>query len=156
MASLYPRSHSYVIWEIRMGKWWLRNRKSWSMPKDRLWRGLAAVIAGGLLSLLLTAQVNLSLQWVVRASPVIVLLIIIAFLFSVVGKKQSLDGPNPIQNNLGMGANFNTSIFPVDEDHESLGMVYTDISDSNQEAQSNEFWDAVEGFRRKQDQETET
>jgi len=156
MASLYPRSHSYVIWEIRMGKWWLRNRKSWSMPKDRLWRGLAAVIAGGLLSLLLTAQVNLSLQWVVRASPVIVLLIIIAFLFSVVGKKQSLDGPNPIQNNLGMGANFNTSIFPVDEDHESLGMVYTDISDSNQEAQSNEFWDAVEDFRRKQDQETET
>ncbi len=156
MASLYPRSHSYVIWEIRMGKWWLRNRKSWSMAKDRLWRGLAAVIAGGLLSLLLTAQVNLSLQWVVRASPVIVLLIIIAFLFSVVGKKQSLDGPNPIQNNLGMGANFNTSIFPVDEDHESLGMVYTDISDSNQEAQSNEFWDAVEDFRRKQDQETET
>jgi len=156
MASLYPRSHSYVIWEIRMGKWWLRNRKSWSMPKDRLWRGLAAVIAGGLLSLLLTAQVNLSLQWVVGASPVIVLLIIIAFLFSVVGKKQSLDGPNPIQNNLGMGANFNTSIFPVDEDHESLGMVYTDISDSNQEAQSNEFWDAVEDFRRKQDQETET
>ena len=156
MASLYPRSHSFVIWEIRMGKWWLRNRKSWSMPKDRLWRGLAAVIAGGLLSLLLTAQVNLSLQWVVRASPVIVLLIIIAFLFSVVGKKQSLDGPNPIQNNLGMGANFNTSIFPVDEDHESLGMVYTDISDSNQEAQSNEFWDAVEDFRRKQDQETET
>ena len=58
MASLYPRSHSYVIWEIRMGKWWLRNRKSWSMAKDRLWRGLAAVIAGGLLSLLLTAQVN--------------------------------------------------------------------------------------------------
>ena len=156
MASLYPRSHSYVIWEIRMGKWWLRNRKSWSMPKDRLWRGLAAVIAGGLLSLLLTAQVNLSLQWVVGASPVIVLLIIIAFLFSVVGKKQSLDGPNPIQNNLGMGANFNTSIFPVDEDHESLGLVYTDISDSNQEAQSNEFWDAVEDFRRKQDQETET
>ena len=156
MASLYPRSHSYVIWEIRMGKWWLRNRKSWSMAKDRLWRGLAAVIAGGLLSLLLTAQVNLSLQWVVGASPVIVLLIIIAFLFSVVGKKQSLDGPNPIQNNLGMGANFNTSIFPVDEDHESLGMVYTDISDSNQEAQSNEFWDAVEDFRRKQDQETET
>ena len=156
MASLYPRSHSYVIWEIRMGKWWLRNRKSWSIPKDRLWRGLVAVIAGGLLSLLLTAQVNLSLQWVVGASPVIVLLIIIAFLFSVVGKKQSLDGPNPIQNNLGMGANFNTSIFPVDEDHESLGMVYTDISDSNQEAQSNEFWDAVEDFRRKQDQETET
>ena len=156
MASLYPRSHSYVIWEIRMGKWWIRNRKSWSIPKDRLWRGLVAVIAGGLLSLLLTAQVNLSLQWVVRASPVIVLLIIIAFLFSVVGKKQSLDGPNPIQNNLGMGANFNTSIFPVDEDHESLGMVYTDISDSNQEAQSNEFWDAVEDFRRKQDQETET
>ena len=139
-----------------MGKWWLRNRKSWSMPKDRLWRGLAAVIAGGLLSLRLPAQVNLSLQWVVGASPVIVLLIIIAFLFSVVGKKQSLDGPNPIQNNLGMGANFNTSIFPVDEDHESLGMVYTDISDSNQEAQSNEFWDAVEDFRRKQDQETET
>ena len=156
MASLYPRSHSYVIWEIRMGKWWIRNRKSWSMPKDRLWRGLAAVIAGGLLSLLLTAQVNLSLQWVVGASPVIVLLIIIAFLFSVVGKKQSLDAPNPIGNSLGLGANFNTSIFPVDEDHESLGMVYTDTSNSNQEAQSKEFWDAVEDFRRKQDQESET
>ena len=139
-----------------MGKWWLRNRKSWSMPKDRLWRGLAAVIAGGLLSLLLTAQVNLSLQWVVGASPVIVLLIIIAFLFSVVGKKQSLDAPNPIGNSLGLSANFNTSIFPVDEDHESLGMVYTDTSNSNQEAQSKEFWDAVEDFRRKQDQESET
>ena len=138
-----------------MGKWWVRNRKSWSIAKDRLWRGLVAVIAGGLLSLLLAAQVNLSLQWVVGASPVIVLLIIIAFLFSVVGKKQSLDAPNPIGNSLGLSANFNTSIFPVDEDHESLGMVYTDTSNSNQEAQSKEFWDAVEDFRRKQDQESE-
>ena len=139
-----------------MWRLWIRNRKAWYIPKERLGRGLAAVIAGGLLSLLLTAQVNSSLQWVVGASPVIVLLIIIAFLFSVVGKKQSLDGPNPIGNSLGRGANFNTSIFPVDEDHESLGMVYTDTSNSNQDAQSKEFWDAVEDFRRKQDQESET
>ena len=81
-----------------------------------------------------------------------VLVIIMAFLFSVVGKKPSLDGTNPIPNSLGLGANLNTSIFPVDEDHESLGMVYTDISDSNQEAQSKEFWDAVEAFKRVQDQ----
>ena len=123
-----------------MGKWWIRNRKAWYIPKERLGRGLAAVIAGALLSLLLTAHVNLSLQWVVVASPVMVLVIIMTFLFSVVGKKPSLDGTNPIQNSLGLGANLNTSIFPVDEDHESLGMVYTDISDSSQEAQSKEFW----------------
>ena len=135
-----------------MGKWWVRNRKAWYIAKDRLWRGLAAVIAGGLLTLLLSAQVNLYLQWVVGASPGIVLLIIIAFLFSVVGKKANLDGPNPIQHNLGLGSNLNTNIFPVDEDHESLGMVYTDNFDSNQEAQSKEFWDAVEDFKRKQDQ----
>ena len=139
-----------------MGKWWIRNRKAWYIPKERLGRGLAAVIAGALLTLLLTAHVKLSLQWVVVASPVMVLVIIIAFLFSVVGQKPGLDGTNPIQNSLGLGANLNTSIFPVDEDHESLGMVYTDISDSNQEAQSKEFWDAVEDFRRKQDQESET
>ena len=102
--------------------------------------------------MLLTAHVKLSLQWVVVASPVMVLVIIMTFLFSVLGKKPSLDGTNPIQNSLGLGANLNTSIFPVDEDHESLGMVYTDISDSNQEAQSKEFWDAVEAFKRVQDQ----
>ena len=135
-----------------MGKWWIRNRKAWYIPKERLGRGLAAVIAGALLTLLLTAHVKLSLQWVVVASPVMVLVIIMAFLFSVVGKKPSLDGTNPIQNSLGLGANLNTSIFPVDEDHESLGMVYTDISDSNQEAQSKEFWEAVEAFKRVQDQ----
>ena len=135
-----------------MGKWWIRNRKAWYIPKERLGRGVAAVIAGALLTLLLTAHVKLSLQWVVVASPVMVLVIIMAFLFSVVGKKPSLDGTNPIQNSIGLGANLNTSIFPVDEDHESLGMVYTDISDSNQEAQSKEFWDAVEDFRRIQDQ----
>ena len=135
-----------------MGKWWVRNRKAWYIPKERLGRGLAAVIAGALLTLLLTAHVKLSLQWVVVASPVMVLVIIMAFLFSVVGKKPSLDGTNPIQNSIGLGANLNTSIFPVDEGHESLGMVYTDISDSNQEAQSKEFWDAVEDFRRIQDQ----
>ena len=135
-----------------MGKWWIRNRKAWYIPKERLGRGLAAVIAGALLSLLLTAHVKLSLQWVVVASPVMVLVIIMTFLFSVVGKKPSLDGTNPIQNSLGLGANLNTSIFPVDEDHESLGMVYTDISDSSQEAQSKEFWDDVEAFKRVQDQ----
>ena len=135
-----------------MGKGWDSNIRSWSIPKDRLWRGLASVIAGGLLTLLLTEHVKLSLQWVVVASPVMVLVMIIAFLFSVVGKKPSLDGTNTIQNSLGLGANLNTSIFPVDEDHESLGMVYTDISDSNQEAQSKEFWDAVEAFKRVQDQ----
>jgi len=135
-----------------MGQSWASNIRSLSIPKDRLWRGLAAVIAGGLLTLLLTAHVKLSLQWVVVASPVMVLIMIIAFLLSVVGKKPSLDGTNPIQKSLGLGANLNTSIFPVDEDHESLGMVYTDISDSNQEAQSKEFWDAVEDFRRIQDQ----
>ena len=135
-----------------MGKWWIRNRKAWYIPKERLGRGIAAVIAGALLTLLLTAHVKLSLQWVVVASPVMVLVIIMAFLFSVVGKKPSLDGTNPIQNSIGLGANLNTSIFPVDEGHESLGMVYTDISDSNQEAQSKEFWDAVEDFRRIQDQ----
>ena len=135
-----------------MEKGWAINIRAWSIPKDRLSRGLAAAIAGGLLTLLLTAHVKLSLQWVVVASPVMVLAIIIAFLFSVVGKKPSLDGTNPIQNSLGLGANLNTSIFPVDEDHESLGMVYTEISDSNQEAQSKEFWDAVEDFRRIQDQ----
>ena len=135
-----------------MGKWWIRNRKAWYIPKERLGRGVAAVIAGALLTLLLTAHVKLSLQWVVVASPVMVLVIIMTFLFSVVGKKPSLDGTNPIQNSIGLGANLNTSIFPVDEDHESLGMVYTDISDSNQEAQSKEFWDAVEDFRRIQDQ----
>ena len=135
-----------------MGKWWIRNRKAWYIPKERLGRGVAAVIAGALLTLLLTAHVKLSLQWVVVASPVMVLAIIIAFLFSVVGKKPNLDGTNSIQNNLRLGANLDTSIFPVDEDHESLGMVYTDISDSNQEAQSKEFWDAVEDFRRIQDQ----
>ena len=68
--------------------------------------------------MLLTAHVKLSLQWVVVASPVMVLVIIMAFLFSVVGKKPSLDGTNPIQNSIGLGANLNTSIFPVDEDHE--------------------------------------
>ncbi len=135
-----------------MGKWWIRNRKAWYIPKERLGRGLAAVIAGALLTLLLTAHVKLSLQWVVVASPVMVLVMIMAFLFSVVGNKPSLDGTNPIQNSLGLGANLNTSIFPVDEDHESLGMVYTDISDSNQEARSKEFWDAVEAFKRIQDQ----
>ena len=135
-----------------MGKWWIRNRKAWYIPKERLGRGLAAVIAGALLTLLLTSHVKLSLQWVVVASPVMVLVMIMAFLFSVVGKKPSLDGTNPIQNSLGLGANLNTSIFPVDEDHESLGMVYTDISDSSQEAQSKEFWDAVEAFKRVQDQ----
>ena len=135
-----------------MGKWWIRNRKAWYIPKERLGRGVAAVIAGALLTLLLTAHVKLSLQWVVVASPVMVLVIIMAFLFSVVGKKPSLDGTNPIQNSIGLGANLNTSIFPVDEDHDSLGMVYTDISDLNQEAQSKEFWDAVEAFKRVQDQ----
>ena len=135
-----------------MGKWWIRNRKAWYIPKERLGRGLAAVIAGALLTLLLTAHVKLSLQWGVVASPVMVLVIIMTFLFSVVGKKPSLDGTNPIQNSLGLGANFNTSIFPVDADHESLGMVYTGTSNSNQDAQSKEFWDAVEDFKRKQDQ----
>ena len=135
-----------------MGKWWIRNRKAWYIPKERLGRGVAAVIAGALLTLLLTAHVKLSLQWVVVASPLMVLVIIMAFLFSVVGKKPSLYGTNPIQNSLGLGANLNTSIFPVDEDHESLGMVYTDISDLNQEAQSKEFWEAVEAFKRVQDQ----
>ncbi len=135
-----------------MGKWWIRNRKAWYIPKEWLGRGLAAVIAGALLTLLLTAHVKLSLQWVVVASPVMGLVIIMAFLFSVVGKKPSLDRTNPIQNSRGLGANLNTSIFPVDEDHESLGMVYTDISDSSQEAQSKEFWDAVEAFKRVQDQ----
>ena len=134
-----------------MGKWWIRNRKAWYIPKERLGRGVAAVIAGALLTLLLTAHVKLSLQWVVVASPVMVLVIIMTFLFSVVGKKPSLDGTNSIQNNLRLGANLDTSIFPVDEDHESLGMVYTEISDSNQEAQSKEFWDAVEDFKRMQD-----
>ena len=136
-----------------MDKWFDINRTSWVVTKDRLWRYFAGVIGGGLLSLLLTAHVNWSLQWVVMASPVIVLLIIIAFLCSVLGNKQTLGAPNPIQNSAGLGANLNTRIFPVDEDHEALGMVYTDTSDVNQEAQSKEFWDAVEDFRRKQDQE---
>ena len=58
--------------------------------KERLGRGVAAVIAGALLTLLLTAHVKLSLQWVVVASPVMVLVIIMAFLFSVVGKNLNL------------------------------------------------------------------
>ena len=139
-----------------MDKWLDRNRKSWSVTKDRLWRGLAGVIGGGLVILLLSAHVSFSLQWAVGASPIIVLLIIIAFLCSVVGNKRNLGGPNPFQNSLGLGANLITSSFPVDEDHESLGMVYTGTSDANQEAQSKEFWDAVEDFRRKQDQENDT
>ena len=138
-----------------MEKGWAINIRGWSIPKDRLSRGLAAAIAGGLLPLLLPAHMKLSLEWVVVASPVMVLVIIIAFLFSVVGKNPSLDGTNPIQDSLGMGTNLNTSIFPVDEDHESLGMVYTDTSNSNQDPQSKEFWDAVEDFRSKQDQESE-
>ena len=137
-----------------MVKWWVRNRRSWFIPSDRLWRGLAAVMAGGLLSLLLTAHLKLSLEWVVVFSPGIVLLIVIACFCSVVEKKESLGATDSVPNSLA--ATFNTNIFPVDKDHESLGMVYTDPPDSTQEAQSKEFWGAVEDFRRKQDQENET